>query len=192
MYKLKRILVIGCILLLAGAVWGCQNPALGTKSVQSIEDMLKNLKNYESDLSITFTKNKDESNIKVKQVYNEDGTYQTTILEPERLKGYCTTYDGNTMSEYHPSTGETIQTKVSPVLNQLLFGTFVKQYKENPAQATDSTITIPIPGRFRYMASEKVWFDEQTKYPKKMEIYDTEGNLTISIVFESFGYNSIK
>ena len=192
MYKLKRILVIGCILLLAGGVWGCQNPALGTKSVQSIEDMLKNLKNYESDLSITFTKNKDESNIKVKQVYNEDGTYQTTILEPERLKGYCTTYDGNTMSEYHPSTGETIQTKVSPVLNQLLFGTFGKQYKENPAQATDSTITIPIPGRFRYMASEKVWFDEQTKYPKKMEIYDTEGNLTISIVFESFGYNSIK
>ena len=192
MYKLKRVLVIGCILVLAGVVWGCQNPALGTKSIQSVENMLKNLKNYEAELSITFTKNKDQSNIKVKQVYKEDGTYQTTILDPERLKGYCTTYDGTIMSEYNPATGETIQTKVSPVLNQLLFGTFVKQYKDNSVEVTDSTITIPIPGRFRYMASEKVWFDEQTKYPKKMEIYDTEGNLTISIVFESFEYNNVK
>ena len=192
MYKVKRILVMGCILLLTTCFWGCQNPYLGTGAGKNVENMLQNLKKYEADVSITFTKNKDKSNIKMKQVYREDGTYQTTILEPERLKGYYTTYDGHKMSEYNPSTQETIQTKVSPVLNQLLFGTFLKQYKQSPVEVVDGTITLTIPGGFKYMASEKVWFDEQTNYPIKMEIYDTEGKLTIEIVFESFNYNSIK
>ncbi|MEF9958576.1 MAG: hypothetical protein RR448_02580 [Niameybacter sp.] len=192
MYKVKRILVIGCILLLTGCFWGCQNPQLGMHNVKNVENMLENLKNYEANLSITFTKNKDKSNIKMKQVWREDGTYETTVLEPERLKGYCTTYDGNTISQYNPTNQETIQTKVSPVLNQLLFGTFVTQYNENKVGAVDSAITLTIPGRFKYMASEKVWFDEQTKYPVKIEIYDTEGNLTIELVFESFKYNIVK
>ena len=192
MYKLRRVLVVTCILLLATVFWGCQNPNLSTGDRKNVESMLQNLKKYEADVSITFTKNKDESNIKMKQVYREDGTYQTTILEPERLKGYYTTYDGHKMSEYNPSTQETIQTKVNPVLNQLLFGTFVKQYRQSPVKEVDGTITLKIPGGFKYMASEKVWFNEQTKYPMKMEIYDTEGNLTIEIVFESFNYNSIK
>lgn len=184
--------MIGCILLLTGCFWGCQNPQLGMHNVKNVENMLENLKNYEANLSITFTKNKDKSNIKMKQVWREDGTYETTVLEPERLKGYCTTYDGNTISQYNPTNQETIQTKVSPVLNQLLFGTFVTQYNENKVGAVDSAITLTIPGRFKYMASEKVWFDEQTKYPVKIEIYDTEGNLTIELVFESFKYNIVK
>ena len=192
MYKVNRILVIGCMLLLTMCIWGCQNPHLGTGNVKNVESMLQELKNYEADVSITFTKNKDKSNIKMKQIYREDGTYETTILAPEKLKGYDTTYDGHKMSEYNPTTGETIQIQASPVLNQLLFGTFHKQQKEASAKVVDHTIALEIPGEFKDMASEKVWFDEKTKYPTKMEIYDTEGNLTIEFVFESFKYNGVR
>lgn len=189
MYKLMRILVLSCILFLTTCFWGCQNPNVSTKDRKNVESMLQNLKKYETDVLITFTKNKDKSNIKMNQLYREDGTYKTTILEPERLKGYYTTYDGHTMSEYNPSTQKTIQTKPSPVLNQLLFGTFLQEYRQSPVEEVEGTLTLEIPGGFKYMATKKVWFDEETKYPTKMEIYDTEGNLTIAIVFENFKYN---
>ena len=201
MYKLKRILTIGLILSMTVILWGCHNPKIGKHQTKSVENMLKELKNYEADVSITFTKNKDKSNIKMNQVYGIEGQYQMTIKEPARLKGYKTTYDGEKISEYNPVTEKSIQVEASPVRNQLLFGTFVHHYLNGEAHKAIEeqldgemvyTLSIPIPGGFKYMASEKVWFNQKTTYPIKMEIYDTEGQLTIQIEFEDFKYNTVK
>lgn len=201
MYKLKRILTIGLILSMTVILWGCHNPKVGTSQTKSVETMLKDLKNYEADVSITFTKNKDKSNIKMNQIYGIEGKYQMTITEPARLKGYQTICDGEKISEYNPVTEKSIQVEMHPVKNQLLFGTFVHNYLngESPKAVEDQlegetvyTLSVPIPGGFKYMASEKVWFNQKTTYPIKMEIYDTEGQLTIQIEFEDFRYNTVK
>lgn len=201
MYKLKRILIISLILSITGVLWGCHNPAVGMNQTKSVEKMLQDLRNYEADLSITFTKNKDKSNIKINQIYDVGGKYQMTIKEPERLKGYTTTCDGQKLSEYNPITKKSMQVDASPVKNQLLFGTFVHNYLNNESiklveEQLDGkavyTLSVPIPGGFKYMASEKVWFDQKTTYPIKMEIYDTEGQLTIYIEFIDFRYNTVK
>ena len=201
MYKLKRILLIGVILSFTMSLWGCHNQDVGTSRNKSVEGMLQNLKNYEADVSITFTKNKDKSNIKMNHVYNQEGKYQMTITEPKRLKGYTVVCDGEKVAEYNPIIEKSMEIEVSPLRNQLLFGTFLHNYLTNNApQAIEEeldgknvyTITVPIEGGFKYMATEKVWFDAKTTYPIKMEIYDAEGSLTIQIEFENFEYNPVK
>lgn len=201
MYKLKRVLIIGLMISFTMSLWGCHHASIGTSRMKSVENMLQDLKNYEADVSITFTKNKDKSNIKMNHVYNKEGVYQMTILEPKRLNGYTTVCDGTKVSEYNPITEKSIQTEVSPVKNQLLFGTFLHNYlNDESAKITEEqldgqsvyTVTVPIAGGFKYMATEKVWFDYKTTYPIKMEIYDTEGALTIQINFVDFIYNPVK
>ena len=201
MYKLKRVLLIGLILSFTISLWGCHNRAIGTSRNKSVASMLQNLKNYEADVSITFTKNKDKSNIKMNHVYDKEGKYQMTIIEPKRLNGYTTVCDGTKVSEYNPITEKSMQIEVSPVKNQLLFGTFLHNYlNDESAQIVEEqldgqnvyAVTVPIAGEFKYMATEKVWFDYKTTYPIKMEIYDTEGSLTIRIDFVNFIYNPVK
>ena len=131
MYKLKRVLLIGVILSLTMSLWGCHNQDVGTSRNKSVEGMLQNLKNYEADVSITFTKNKDKSNIKMNHVYDQEGKYQMTITEPKRLKGYTIVCDGEKVAEYNPIIEKSMQIEVSPVRNQLLFGTFVHNYLSN-------------------------------------------------------------
>ena len=55
MYKLKRVLLIGLILSFTISLWGCHNRDIGTSRNKSVASMLQNLKNYEADVSITFT-----------------------------------------------------------------------------------------------------------------------------------------
>jgi outer membrane lipoprotein-sorting protein len=52
------------------------------------------------------------------------------------------------------------------------------------------TFEVPIPGDYKYMASEKVWFDEDELNPIKMEIYDLEGKVMIQLDFSHFKYNT--
>lgn len=201
MYKLKRVLIIGLMISFTISLWGCQQVGMGTSRMKSVENMLQDLKNYEADVSITFTKNKDKSNIKMNHIYNKEGVYKMTIVEPKRLNGYTTVCDGTKVSEYNPITEKSIQTEVSPVKNQLLFGTFLHNYlNDESAKVVEEqldgqsvyTVTVPIAGGFKYMATEKVWFDYKTTYPIKMEIYDTEGSLTVQINFTNFMYNPVK
>ena len=181
MYKLKRVLLIGLILSFTMSLWGCHSRAVGTSRNKSVASMLQNLKNYQADVSITFTKNKDKSNIKMNHVYDKEGKYQMTIIEPKRLNGYTTVCDGTKVSEYNPITEKSMQIEVSPqIVEEQLDGQNVY------------AVTVPIAGGFKYMATEKVWFDYKTTYPIKMEIYDTEGSLTICIDFVNFMYNPVK
>ena len=46
-----------------------------------------------------------------------------------------------------------------------------------------------IPGDYKYMANEKLWFDETTKTPIKMEITGVDGSTSILIEFENFKHN---
>ena len=51
-------------------------------------------------------------------------------------------------------------------------------------------VEIDMPGDYKYMAREKIWFDQQTLSPIKIEIVDFEENRAIQVAFSNFKPNT--
>ncbi|MGL5675127.1 MAG: hypothetical protein ACRDDX_01795 [Cellulosilyticaceae bacterium] len=190
MKKISIILLFVCMSCLIS----CNNQ-MGN-APETMDTWMRKLKNYVAEVDVVFTTNENTGTMKMKQVYEMDQSYRLTILEPSQMKGYETTWDGRKIEEYNPITDKKVQAQSNPVKNQVLFGTFVHNYLHvehgQPAFTEDDkglSVEVEIPGNYKYMAKERVWFDKKTKSPLKMVIYDKEGKETIHITFTSFQYN---
>ncbi len=189
---LKGLMVlISCVLLGAG----CTKSAQHKSPEEQIMRLITEMENYETIAEITFTKNKKRSTIEVQQTYDKEGRYTLTILSPESIKGYQTVYDGEKITEYNPINDKSVQGTVSPVKNEVLFGTFVHNYleSENRTIVEEETLNqmilqTSIPGSYKYMAKESVWFDQVTGVPTQMIIYGEDDTETITIRFDAFKY----
>ena len=195
--KVKRIILMNVLLLVAFTFYGC-NTASKT-SVHSAGNFFKELKQYESEVTITFLKDKQPNEMKMKQVANMDGSYEWTVIEPEHLKDVKVSCDGNQITEHFPNVNKTLDVKGSTVQNEILLTHFVSRYltneniKEQEIQLNGKSVHTyeqPIEGEFKYLSKEKLWLDEKSQLPLKMEIYDDTGNITIEIVYKDFKLNS--
>jgi len=197
MVKAKRFILMNFLLMIAFTFYGCSQS--NKASFHSAGNFFKELKQYESEVTVTFLKDKQPNEMKMKQVANMSGTYELTIIEPEQLKGTKVSYDGNQMTEYYPGLNKVVEVKGSSVQNEILLTSFVSRYltneniKEQEVQLNGKTIStyeMLIEGNFKYLSKEKLWLDERSRLPLKMEIYDDVGNITIEVIYEDFKFNS--
>lgn len=199
MHILKKVVFVIGLLMISVVYSGCNLVNNKNTNQEQIHSKLLALKSYKADTTITFFENTQKNVIGMHQAYAVDGKYELTVTAPKNLEGHIITYDGTEITEFNPSTKEKAVVKPSVVRNQILFGTFVHNY----LQSEDVAITVQkidgenstvletiIPGNYKYLATQKVWFDQKTALPLKMIIYDKEGKSTIQVEFKNFEYNS--
>lgn len=191
----KRLILMGIWLVIVWTFYGC-NTQKNTSSTAN--DFFKNLKQYEASVTVTFLKDKQPNEIKMKQVAKIDGTYEMTILEPEHMQDVKMVCDGEKVIEYYPSMNQGIEQKMSTAQNEILLTNFATRYltneniKEQEVQLNGKkmiTYEIPIEGNFRYLSKEKIWLEEKSLKPVQMVLYDEEGNITIEVIYNEFKYN---
>ena len=185
------------LLMIAFTFYGCNQS--DKVLIHSERNFFKELKAYESEATITFLKDKQPNKIKMKQVASMKGTYEFTVIEPEHLKGVKVSSDGHQITEYYPNLNKTVSVKESSVQNEVLLTSFISRYltneniKKQEIQSNGksiSTYEMPIEGDFKYLSKEKIWLDERSQLPLKMEIYDHTGNVTIEVIYEDFKFYS--
>lgn len=191
----KKLILMSLLLLMAFIFYGC-----GTKksTLSASGDFFKNLNQYEANVTITFLKDKQPNEIKMKQVAKVDGTYEMTVLEPEHLKGVKIMCDGQKVTEYYPSIDQIVEQEISAVQNEVLLTSFAKRYltneniKEQQIELNGKkmiTYEMSIEGNFKYLSREKIWLEEKNLTPVQMVLYDEEGNITIEVIYNDFKYN---
>lgn len=194
--KAQRIGLFILLLGVSGVFYGCQRN--NTQVINESETLLKNMKSYEVVATVTFLQDAQANVIKMKQKADINGEYTITIESPEHLKGYQVSYANNEVIEYNPITQTSNKGKVLAARNEVLLGNFITNYKaDSEAKKQETNLNgkkitcfeANIPGEYRYLNSEKLWFDEKTMSPIKMEILDLNGTPSISIAFEDFKYN---
>lgn len=194
--RTRRIVLFTFLLLVSVVFYGCQKES-SNASVDA-ESLMKNMKTYEVDATITFLKDTQPNVIKMKQRAEVGGAYTMTIESPEHLKGYQVSYENNEVIEYNPITKTSFKGKVLAARNEVLLGSFIAHYLDDSVAKKEETtlngkkttcFETMIPGDYKYMASEKLWFDEIAKAPIKMEITGVDGNTSILIEFEKFKHN---
>lgn len=184
------------LLVITFTFYGCNNINQG--KFQSPDDFFKKLSVYEATTKVTFLKDKQPNEIKMKQVAKMSGTYEMTILEPEHMKGIKFTCDGERVVEYFPSLNQTVEEKTNVAQNEVLLTSFAKRYltneniKKQEVQLDGKkmiTYEMSIEGDFKYLSKEKIWLEEKNLTPVQLTLYDDEGNITITVIYEDFKYN---
>lgn len=197
MMKVKRFILMSFLLMLAFTFYGCNGS--NKVSFHSTGNFFKELKQYESEVTVTFLKDKQPNEMKMKQVASMNGSYEFTVIEPVHLKGTKVSCDGTQITEYYPSLNKAVEVKGSSAQNEILLTSFVSRYltneniKKQEIQLNGKSINtyeMSIEGNFKYLSKEKLWLDERSQLPLKMEIYDETGNITIEVVYEDFKFNS--
>lgn len=194
MNKVQRFVVLSILLVTTWSLSGC----LGKQKVSSVKNFFDDFKGYEAQVKVTLLKDSKPNVLKMTQKAQLKGTYEYILEEPTHLKGLCVVYDGNTITQEHPSTGDKVVCKPSQARQEMLLTSFIERYKEAKDIKKGTikqdgknllAIEIPIEGNYKYLAYEKLYLDEMNKEPIQMMIYDKDGNITIQVDYESFKYN---
>lgn len=200
MRTVQKALIVVVLLMISFAFYGCNRQIQKGGKQDKLHHMLTTLKNYEADAIITFSKHSKpedgkENVIKMKQQAEVGGKYKLIVESPEHLKGYITSFDGEKIIQYSPVANASVVCKPSEARNQTLFSSFVQNYlkageikkqKETLNGSETVTFELEIPGGYRHLSKEKIWFDEKKLIPLKLEIYDNEGNTMIEVEFDHF------
>lgn len=199
MHTIKKVVLVIGLLMISVVYSGCNLINNKSTEQEQIHSKLVALKSYKTDTTITFFESTQKNVIEMNQAYTVEGKYELTITGPENLKGHIITYDGTQVTEFNPATNEKVTVKPSVTRNQILFGTFVHNYLQSDKTAINAdkieqenamVLETVIPGNYRYLRTQKVWFDQKTGVPIKMIIYDKDGNSTIQVEFKNFEYNA--
>ncbi len=191
---MKKI-ILSLFLLLT--LCGCSFKANGYATVQ---DKLINMENYRADVEITYIQKEENTVYKAIQTAANDGRYKMVTYFPENFKDNAILFDGKMIWQYNPNVEKkiSVNSQDKPERHELILFSFIENY----VKSNDTTVTTAktdgaqctvleanIEGAGKYLATEKLWVDNETMFPKKLIIYDTEGGERISVIFNSFEYN---
>ncbi len=165
-----------------------------------LQKKLMEMECYSCDAEVKYISNKGESSYQTKQLALSDGRYKIETTAPDEVKGGIILYDGKMIWQYNPQ----IKSKVSlntpdkPERTQINIFTFlnnmVKSQDVSVESATmdESLYTVfeaKIPGMSKFFSTEKLWLENKSMLPVKLEIYDTDGKTRVEVSFENFKYN---
>jgi len=199
MRKAILFLVICISLVCVGCEKKQANKEVST--MEKIQQQLLNMQNYVCVATVEHISNKSTKTYEMKQFCKKTGEYRLEMLEPESVKGIITTYDGKTICQYNPRVSGEIKKDIesSAYIDEMFLGAFIKNYlqSEETAVATlkfDSSkctvLEAVIPGEHKYLATEKLWVDNELLTPKQLIIYDTEQKERVKVTYNEFKYNA--
>lgn len=169
-------------------------------TMEKIQKSLNEMQNYECTATLTRISNKGENTYETKQYYKSTGEYKMELLSPENVAGNYTIFDGKTICQYNPRVNGKVIIDVpeSQQRNQLFLGAFIKNYMQSEdvsietAKFDEGKCTIleaVIPGENKYLATEKLWVDNESLKPKQLIIYDKENKERYIVLYNEFDYN---
>lgn len=161
---------------------------------QEIVDHILNISSYEAEIEVEVKSNKNSNKYKIKQTYinNENNTQE--IIEPSNIQGIKLVREGSNLKIENTKLSLTkiIENYKEITQNNLDLNSFIENYKTNPnSQFKEENEQIIMETTAKtennYQKYERLYVSKKDGKPIKIEIKDTNQNITINII-----YNEIK
>ncbi len=193
--SLLKSLLIGCIVGVT-LLTGCGMSQSETMDQEDMKAYFDALESYEAKVQVTFFSNKNENTYLVAHQVQKDGKYRMEIKEPSQFLGATTISDGNTVIQTDPSIGGSVKAKDTPVRDALFLYEFAENFaKGQGSYAVDAdglaTVKVPYESTMEKISSACLMFNTATRQPERLEIYDSKGEVSIRMIFESFEPNKV-
>jgi outer membrane lipoprotein-sorting protein len=199
MKKLRAIIILLASLLL---ITSCGKTTKENLSdMEKIQQQLLSMENYACIATVEHISNKGTKTYKMKQYYKKNGEYRLEMLEPESVNGIITTYNGKSICQYNPKVGGEIRKdlKSSVFVDEMLLGAFIRNYLKSEQTSISvakfdsekcTVLEAAVPGENKYLATEKLWVDNENLNPKQLIIYDVDGMERVKVIYGEFKYNA--
>ena len=121
-------------------------------------------------------------------------------ISPKSAEGSIILFDGKMIWQYNPKIDGKISSESSDkqARSEILISSFVENYIKTKDGAVKSgsfdeskctVLEAEINGKSKIFSQEKLWVDNDTLIPIKLEIYDNEQKTRAVVVFKDFEYN---
>lgn len=201
---MKRIIAL--CLLAVFALSGCKGifkdaqEDLSISAYEKIQSALVEMKSYQAKATVKYISNKGTNEYETFQQCRSTGEYRITVTGPEKVAGNVTVSDGKVISQFNPKISGKISvgTKESYERSEIFITSFMKNYLNSQEVSVTASIMdeskctvleAVVPGNHPYLATEKLWVDNESLRPLQLIVYDKGGSERIVVNFSNFEYN---
>lgn len=204
-----RIFRLACmllaVLLLLVTVSGCRalprhDMVDNRSSFEKVHERLVGLQTYRAEATVEYISNRGSNVYEILQQASIDGRYRIEVTGPENVAGNVTTFDGQTVAQANPRVSGRVAMSVreNPERSEIFLTSFIRNYLGSKdvsisvssfGQGSFTVMETVVPGNHPYLASQRLWVDNQTLNPARLTIYDREGGERVIVNFKSFEYN---
>ncbi len=188
-------------LILCLGLCGCLTEGEQLSDYDRINKTLSEMEGYSAvcDVSVRTNKGKAEYVTEVKA--ERSGKYKLTGIEPEDVKNVEILFDGNMIWLYNPNIENKLQVaaKDSDMRRELILFTFLKNESRGSEESTVSaaaageekyiTLEAKIPRGDKNYSREELFVETKKGEPKRLVIYDKNGEEYLTAEFSEFEYN---
>ena len=165
---------------------------------QEIVDYILNISSYEAKIEVEVKSNKNTNKYILKQQYISPDVATQEVLEPSNISGIKIIKKGNDLKLENTSLNLSNIFENYEYLadNALDLSCFIEDYKESQnsnSEENDNKIIMNVQTKNenKYRQSKKLYIDKSTGNPLKMEITDTNQNITVYILYNEVKINSL-
>lgn len=200
---MKKAICALCIACFSIAFAGCNKLTEQAQmtEMEKIQKQLNEMENYQCSATMERFSNKGSNTYETNQYFKSTGEYRLELTAPETVAGNYTVFDGEKICQFNPRVSSKIVKQVpeNQQRNELFLGQFLKNYMQSEgvtveaAALDESRCTVleaVIPEGNEYIATEKLWVDNETLKPVQFIIYDNKGNETYHLSYHTFEYNA--
>ncbi len=193
------VLLLAAVLIGTSACFGKEGVVEAT-AYERIQKMLVELTSYRCRATVEYKANKGSNTYETMQHGRSTGEYRVEVTGPERVAGSVTCSDGGHIYQYSSKVNGTasLLVKETQERSEIFLTSFIKNYLQsqevsisvaNMEEGQRTVLEATIPGSHPYLASEKLWVDNETLAPVQLIVYDPDGAERIVITYNSFEYN---
>ena len=199
---MKKLFIISAICACALMLTGCAAIAerVDASAYERIHRALMNMESFAAQASVTYISNNNQHTYETVMVARTTGEYRIEVTGPVQVAGNTTIFDGTTITQFNPNVQGRILTSTTEVPErvEILVTQFVRNFVNSnevaimAATVDDGLATIleaTIPGDHPFLATERLWVNNDTLMPIQLIIYDRDGNERIIVSFSAFEYN---
>lgn len=193
--KLVFIFVLICIIVFSifYYIFSCFGNNKNRNQNEIVDNILNEMREYEANIEVKVTSNKNENIYSMYQLYNEN-TSKMVINSPENIKDMEIELNNNVLKITNTKINmEKIYENYNLVLNNNLFlNVFLEDYKNNESSYYEENNEIILETKINssnntYIKFKELHLDKITGLPKELIMKDNTKKTCISII-----YNDIK
>jgi len=167
---------------------------------QKIHEKLANLQNFRARATVEYISNKGSNVYETLQHSRITGEYRIEVVGPERVAGNVTSSDGQTIFQFSTRVNGriTVLARETRERSEIFLTSFIRNYMgsqetsvsvANMGEGQFTVLEATIPGNHPYLATQKLWVNNETLLPAKMIIFDPNGTERVIVTYHSFEYN---
>jgi len=203
---MKKIFLVLLVFVLFGMAAcgsdGLRGPADAGEisAFEQIQLKLMEMQSFRAIATVEYRSNKGANTYEIVQHARTTGEYRVEVTGPDHVSGSITAFDGQQIIQFNSRVNGrvNIMTQEAPERSEIFLTSFVQNYLQSSEvsvsvsdmdEGVRTVLEAVVPGNHPYLATQRLWVDNETLLPVKLVIFDQDGAERVIVTYHVFEYN---